>query len=129
MFQCFGHEKCYILDGGFPAWVAAGFDVDSSFLSSELPAYSQVEYGTATGPVDIIDMQAVKANMENPQFQLVDARPYPRFTGDAPEPRPIKSGHLQDSFSVDRPVSLTARLSLRAPPTTTTGAPSPTTSL
>jgi hypothetical protein len=28
-----------------------------------------VEYGTATGPVDIIDMQAVKANMENPQFQ------------------------------------------------------------
>jgi thiosulfate/3-mercaptopyruvate sulfurtransferase len=100
MFQCFGHEKCYILEGGFPAWVAAGFDVDSSFLSSELPADSQVEYGTATGPVDIIDMQAVKANMENPQFQLVDARPYPRFTGDAPEPRPIESGHLQDSFSV-----------------------------
>jgi len=100
MFQCFGHEKVYILDGGLPAWVAAGFDVDQSFLSPQLPSDSQVEYGTATGPVDIIDLEAVKTNIESPQFQLVDARPYPRFTGDAPEPRPIESGHIAASFSV-----------------------------
>jgi hypothetical protein len=35
----------------------------------------------------------------------------------------------KDDAQRDWPVSLTARLSLRAPPTTTTGAPSPTTSL
>ena len=32
----------------------------------------KVEYGTATGPVDIIDLEAVKTNIESPQFQVPD---------------------------------------------------------
>ena len=29
MFRAFGHEKVWVLDGGLPAWKAAGFPVVS----------------------------------------------------------------------------------------------------
>ena len=30
MFQVFGHEKVWVLDGGLPRWRTSGYDVESS---------------------------------------------------------------------------------------------------
>jgi thiosulfate/3-mercaptopyruvate sulfurtransferase len=99
MFQAFGHDKVHILDGGFPAWLAAGFEVDTAPKSAEA-SQKTAEYGKATGPAGILSMAQVEANIASRQFQLVDARPLPRFMGEAPEPRPIESGHIEGSYCV-----------------------------
>ena len=100
MFQAFGHEKVHILDGGFPAWLAAGYEVETTAMSAEAPEKAALEYGKATGPAGILSMAEVEANVASRQYQLVDARPYPRYVGDAPEPRPIESGHIEGSYCV-----------------------------
>lgn len=30
MFQIFGHDKIWVIDGGFPRWRALGFNVESA---------------------------------------------------------------------------------------------------
>src|SRR6185295_15438451 len=47
------------------------------------------------------DLAAVKKNLTTQAFQLVDARPAPRFLGEAPEPRSwVKSGRVPGSYNV-----------------------------
>jgi thiosulfate/3-mercaptopyruvate sulfurtransferase len=49
----------------------------------------------------VTGLAQVQANLAAGNFQLVDARPAPRFLGEAPEPRDwVKSGRVPDSFNV-----------------------------
>ena len=100
MFQLFGHPKVQILDGGMPAWLDAGFDVETSPQSAAALDSAVETYGDAAGPSSVLSMEDVKANIASGQYQLVDARPFARFTGEAPEPRPIESGHIEGSYCV-----------------------------
>lgn len=36
MFQVFGHEKVWVLDGGLPRWRTSGYDVESSASSDAI---------------------------------------------------------------------------------------------
>ncbi len=47
-----------------------------------------------------IHFSKVERNIEAKERQVIDARPKPRFLGDAPEPRPIESGHIAGSACV-----------------------------
>jgi len=94
MFQAFGHSNVQILDGGLPAWIASGLQIESCAP----PSVPLVEYGIATGPAHILSMAQVEANILSSEYQLVDARPMARFKGEAPEPRPIESGHIEGSY-------------------------------
>lgn len=44
MFQVFGHDKVWVLDGGLPHWRESGFDVESSASGDAiLKAHAAIE--------------------------------------------------------------------------------------
>mmetsp|Transcript_27141 Transcript_27141/g.64094 ORF Transcript_27141/g.64094 Transcript_27141/m.64094 type:complete len:360 (+) Transcript_27141:69-1148(+) len=101
MFKAMGHHQVSILDGGFPAWEKLGLPIETEPKTVDTVAEKAAEYVAAPLPKsNLLDLPAVEANIKSRQYQLVDARPGPRFLGEAPEPRPIESGHIQGSLSV-----------------------------
>jgi len=99
MFKAFGHDKVSILDGGFPAWEAAGAPVDSSSASVTDSAGAKSQYQCEMVAGSVVSMAEVEAMLAAKTHQIVDARPRPRFEGAAPEPRPgIESGHIEGSL-------------------------------
>lgn len=94
-FRLFGHKNVYVLDGGLPAWVAAGHKTAPRPQSYEA---SQYEATTALAKVaDIDEMLSAIAN----GMQIVDARPPGRFNGTIPEPRPgLASGHMPGATNI-----------------------------
>lgn len=95
-FRVMGHEDVKVLDGGFPAWERAGYAVDTA------PPQARTErHFTPRLRADLVrDLSDMKRAVEN-GAQILDARPSPRFRGEAPEPRPgLKSGHMPGARSV-----------------------------
>lgn len=103
-FRVFGHTgQLSILEGGLPSYLAAGLPTTSHDPTN---VYEPVEYGTPEFQPDLVaDFAQVKqiANQTtgSKDVQILDARPNPRFTGAAPEPRPgLSSGHIPHSISL-----------------------------
>ena len=95
-FKVMGARDVVILDGGLPKWRAEGRPVDSHAVIRPPRAFH-----AHFDPAAVRDLAAVRANLATHGFQLVDARPAPRFLGAAPEPRSwVKSGRVPDSFNV-----------------------------
>jgi thiosulfate/3-mercaptopyruvate sulfurtransferase len=92
MLRAFGHQKVAVLDGGLPAWVAAG-----GTLQQAIPELETANFN-ATGPdTSCVGISEVQAAM-SAGSQLLDARSRSRFEGAAPEPRPgLRSGHIPGS--------------------------------
>ncbi|CAO3640836.1 unnamed protein product [Mucor fragilis] len=102
-FKAFGHNSISVLNGGLPAWEKADGPVETG---SPDPVEPQV-YKVSHVNKDIVrDYGTVLSNARNIQqgkdgAQVLDARPYARFTGEAPEPRiGLSSGHMPGSISV-----------------------------
>jgi thiosulfate/3-mercaptopyruvate sulfurtransferase len=95
-FRAMGHEEVYVLDGGFPAWVAAGFPVEEGSPAQRGERHFTVQY-RADLVRDIADMRrTLEAGAP-----IFDARPAPRFRGEAPEPRAgLKGGHMPGATNV-----------------------------
>lgn len=106
-FKAFGHDKVAVLDGGLPAWKAAGGALEKG------PAKPRPAHFTARLDSAIVrDFQQVKAALG--QTQLLDARSAPRFEGSEAEPRPgLKSGHLPGATNLPWRAVLTADLKLK----------------
>ena len=100
MFKAMGHAKVSILNGGFPTWESLALPVDRESKPVDATSSSPAEYACEVLKGSILDMAQVEANIGSKQFQLIDGRPKPRFVGEAPEPRPIESGHIEGSYSV-----------------------------
>lgn len=97
MFRGYGHERVAVLDGGLPAWRAAGGAVESG------PAAPAREGGwRATREHDAVaDTAATRAAAADASSQVVDARSAERFRGLAPEPRPgLRAGHIPGSVNL-----------------------------
>jgi thiosulfate/3-mercaptopyruvate sulfurtransferase len=91
MFQRYGAQDVRLLDGGLPAWIAAGFPVEEGPARPRRAAQFTARYDM-TAVADIAD---VRKALETGAAQIVDARPAERFRGEAPEPRPgLASGHM-----------------------------------
>ncbi|WP_181701886.1 3-mercaptopyruvate sulfurtransferase [Chthonobacter albigriseus] len=95
-FRVMGVRDVYILDGGLPAWIAAGHDVE------EGPVRRAERHFTARLDHSAIrDLRDVEAALKTGSAQVVDARPADRFRGDAPEPRPgVRAGHMPGAVNV-----------------------------
>jgi len=102
MLRAFGHDQASVLDGGLPAWIAAGEPVEKGAPSPAPKAAGP--FNAVIRPELVLNMDAVKARtpLGTPgALQLVDARAAPRFNGEAPEPRPgLLSGHIPGSLNV-----------------------------
>ncbi|XP_054812431.1 thiosulfate/3-mercaptopyruvate sulfurtransferase 1, mitochondrial-like isoform X2 [Prosopis cineraria] len=114
MFQVFGHDKVWVLDGGLPRWRALGYDIETTApcdailkSSTATLAVEKVYQGQSVGPITfqtkfqphlVWSLEQVKRNIEEKSYQHIDARSKPRFDGVAPEPRKgIQSGHVPGS--------------------------------
>jgi thiosulfate/3-mercaptopyruvate sulfurtransferase len=92
MFRAFGVERVFILDGGLPKWEAEGRAVDDGVVK-RLPRHFTPRLNNGI----IADMNDVKLAFTK-GVEVVDARPAPRFKGEAPEPRAgVASGHIPNS--------------------------------
>ncbi len=96
MLRWVGHSKAAILDGGWPAWLAAGGA--SQRGAAAMPAATAA--GAAKGheypaceAMRTVDATAVLANIDAPVFTVLDARAANRYRGEV-EPMDPVAGHI-----------------------------------
>ncbi|MGW8378496.1 sulfurtransferase [Streptomyces sp. ODS28] len=98
MLRAMGAGRVAVLDGGLPAWTAAGLPVEPA------PAAYEGPRGTFTArPVTgmFADADTVAAALADPSAAVLDARSAGRYAGTAPEPRPgLRGGHMPGSASL-----------------------------
>lgn len=86
----FGARDVRVLDGGLPAWKAAGFGLQRGDAAPRPARFHAVlDRGR------VRDFEAVRRTLAEGDATVVDARSAGRFAGTAPEPRPgLASGHM-----------------------------------
>lgn len=96
-FRTFGAKNVFIVEGGYPKWLAEGRVTESGPARPRPPAtFSAVFEASA-----VASMADVKAALAGHTAQVVDARPAGRFSGADPEPRPgLSSGHMPGSVNL-----------------------------
>lgn len=89
--QVFGAAEVSILEGGLPAWTAAGLPLETG--AEQRPAARFTPRFEASL---VADAQQVRNALETGGAQLIDARSAERFAGKVAEPRPgLRSGHMR----------------------------------
>jgi thiosulfate/3-mercaptopyruvate sulfurtransferase len=94
MLKWCGHERVAVLDGGMPAWYAAGGVVTSGAATVHEPQVFRLLPARAT----LVGAQQVHARLDDPAQTLVDARAEPRFRGDV-EPLDPVAGHIPGALN------------------------------
>lgn len=110
-FRVMGHEDVVVLDGGFPAWERAGYPIETG------PPQQRMErHFTPRVRGDLVrDIADMRRIIEDGRTPVLDARPAPRFRGEAAEPRAgLKSGHMPGAHSVPSSVLVDANGSLKS---------------
>lgn len=104
-FRLMGARDVRVLDGGLPAWEAAGLTLESGPVDPP-----QERHFTPRRRHDLVRSFAqVRAELGAPRGVLLDARPEGRFRGREPEPRPgLRSGHIPGSRNIPYTAVLTA---------------------
>jgi len=97
MLRIFGHETVQVLDGGLPAWVAAGGATATGRPASPVPSSFEATFH----PEKLRSLIDMRANLATGHALVLDARAAGRFDGSLPEPRPgMKSGHIPHAISL-----------------------------
>jgi thiosulfate/3-mercaptopyruvate sulfurtransferase len=96
-FRLMGCEDVFVLDGGLPAWIAAGHETEDG-----PPMPRQERHFTTRMRSDLVrSMPDVRRAIESGAASILDARPPARFAGTDPEPRPgLKAGHMPGARNV-----------------------------
>lgn len=99
MFRIFGHDKVLVLNGGLPAWKAAGYPVSSATVVT-----APMQFSATLNKELVRSFVQVKANIMFQREQLIDARSAERYRGEVAEPWPSKHvGHLPNSLNIPFP--------------------------
>ncbi|GAA0604267.1 sulfurtransferase [Virgibacillus siamensis] len=83
-----GHEKAYILDGGFEEWVSQGYEV-----STDIPKLEAKSFKPSIQEDAAVDMEQVKEKLDKQSAILIDSRGKDRYLGKT-EPLYAKAGHI-----------------------------------
>lgn len=96
-FRVMGHEDVVVLDGGFPAWERGGYPIETGE-----PQTRMERHFTPRVRSDLVrDLGDMRRLVSEGRTPILDARPAPRFRGEAAEPRAgLKSGHMPGALSV-----------------------------
>jgi thiosulfate/3-mercaptopyruvate sulfurtransferase len=86
MLDNLGHTRVAVLDGGYPAWVAAGLPA-----TTEMPAYPPTTLDLAPAWSGTVDRDALRDRLGD--VVLLDARAGPRYRGET-EPIDPVAGHI-----------------------------------
>lgn len=98
MLRAMGFDRVAVLDGGLPAWLAAGLPVEE-----RRPGYGGPHGSFTARPRAglLVDAATVSAALADPAAAVLDARTRERFAGTAPEPRPgLRGGHMPGAVSL-----------------------------
>ncbi|WP_395945953.1 3-mercaptopyruvate sulfurtransferase [Brevundimonas sp.] len=96
MLKTMGATQVQVLDGGLPKWKAEGRPVETGPAASFTPATFTAQFD-ATAVADVEDVRAALAE----GAQVADARGFPRFSGQAAEPRPgVRAGHMPGALNL-----------------------------
>ncbi|WP_049623969.1 sulfurtransferase [Frateuria defendens] len=91
-----GVREVAVLDGGWPAWLAAGLPVETTAPAACTPTTVALHYD----PAQVLDHGALQQALAAPEPLLVDARAAPRYRGEV-EPLDPAAGHVPGA--VNRP--------------------------
>jgi thiosulfate/3-mercaptopyruvate sulfurtransferase len=92
MLRVMGCANVALLDGGLPAWKAQGLATASGI---DQTAYPSGDFSARLDAEQVVDAAAVVAALEDDEVCVLDARPQPRFSGAADEPRAgLRRGHM-----------------------------------
>ncbi len=110
MFRVFGHARVWVLDGGLPAWIAAGHALEAGAASPKPRIFSpRFEAGL------VASLEDVRAALRDRSASVVDARSAGRFAGRQPEPWPVlNGGHMPGALNLPSVEALAAG-SLKSP--------------
>ncbi|MEU8432980.1 sulfurtransferase [Streptomyces sp. NPDC029216] len=98
MLRAMGFDRAAVLDGGLPAWAAAGLPVEDRPAAYDGPRGS---FTARPRPGLLVDADAVAAALADPAAAVLDARTRERFAGTAPEPRPgLRGGHMPGALNL-----------------------------
>lgn len=96
MFRYFGAENVFVLDGGLPAWQAAGHA-----LEKVLPEPDAAQFQVRDAAFVVASAADVLEASRSGQRLVLDARSRARFLGEEKEVRPgLRSGHVPGSQSM-----------------------------
>ncbi|MCG6859226.1 MAG: sulfurtransferase [Salaquimonas sp.] len=96
-FHVMGAKSVRVLDGGFDLWKAQGRPVENGAPKPHEPAVFNTEFDSGR----VRSIADIRANLKLGEQLILDARPYGRFTGEEPEPRPgLTSGHIPGAQSM-----------------------------
>jgi thiosulfate/3-mercaptopyruvate sulfurtransferase len=110
MFRIYGASDVRILEGGLPRWKA-----EARPVTAETPAPSPTRFEAKLDRAMVAALADVEKALSTGKAQVVDARPAPRFRGEAPEPRAgVRSGHMPGSLNLPFDV-ITADGALKSP--------------
>ncbi|WP_349410656.1 sulfurtransferase [Pseudalkalibacillus sp. SCS-8] len=93
MLKYLGHEKAYVLDGGFQAWEKKNYP-----LTEKLPETEKTTFNPDIQYDMVADLNEVKDATENDDIVLVDARDEARYLGKT-EPIDPKAGHIPSALN------------------------------
>lgn len=96
MFKAMGHDNIAVLDGGFPEWEKAGFEIELKRFYSGNKGNFKADYNERY----FNNFHDVLKAIENRDAIVLDARAENRFKGLVEEPRKgLRSGHIPTSLS------------------------------
>jgi len=97
MLKSMGIDQAYVLDGGLPAWVAAGCEVAKKVVSTTAKSnfVAELKAGAFYGYDEVLETIARADKL------VIDARSAGRFSGAEPDPRKnIQSGNIPNSVNL-----------------------------
>lgn len=99
MLKWCGHNAVAVLDGGLPAWLAAGGEVASG-QASAVPKSAPTTPPFTLQPslVALWNSAQVAAHLNTADMTLIDARATPRYRGDV-EPLDPVAGHIPGAYN------------------------------
>ena len=95
MLKWCGHEAVAVLNGGWPAWLAAGGSVATGLCTDEAAPGT---FLPSLGEAPVCDAAALKQQLGSPELLVMDARAQARFRGDV-EPLDPVAGHIPGAIN------------------------------
>lgn len=97
MFKSMGHQNVAVLNGGLPAWIEAGFELEEKKTIS----FQIGDFNGVYDPGFFKDHKDVLKGLNNTEELVIDARAENRFKGLTEEPRKgLRSGHIPGSLNL-----------------------------
>ncbi|MYQ76917.1 MULTISPECIES: sulfurtransferase [unclassified Streptomyces] len=98
MLRAMGFDRAAVLDGGLPAWTAAGLPVTEG---APEPAAGRGDFTARPRPGLLVGAGEVAKALADPEAVVLDARTRGRFEGTEPEPRTgLRGGHMPGAVSL-----------------------------